>query len=216
MAESKKITPPGHILAGLLSVAIGVFPFLATFDIGPLGPGDINGPAWLGLASGGAIMAGGLAVMLGQSAPLVTGLLALLALAGLAAIGNWIAFGFGERACSGSFSLGWLGIGGQFSDLACRAPFGFGALLLDGFLFLAIITYMQQAMGGPPKLARLKRASEYIILLSFAPLLLIGFAILIVKVGSEAIMTRVKTGAWPRNEEFIARQKAKGLLNRFK
>ncbi len=30
-----------------------------------------------------------------------------------------------------------------------------------------------------------------------------------------AIRTRWTTGAWPRNEGFIARQKAKGLLGRF-
>lgn len=216
MAESRKKTPPGHIFVGILTVAMGIFPLLATFDIGPLNHNDINGPAWLGFASGGVFIAGGLAVMLGQSAPFVTGVLSLLALAGLASIGNWIAFGFGERACSGGFSLGWLGVGGQLSDMSCRAPFGFGALLVNGFLLLASVTLLQKALGGPPRLARLKRASEFVILLSLAPLLLIGFTILIVKVGSEAIMTRVKTGAWPRNEEFIARQKAKGLLNRFK
>ncbi|MBF0292730.1 MAG: hypothetical protein HQK86_11310 [Nitrospinae bacterium] len=201
---------------GAICVLFGVFPLLATFDIGPLGPDDINGPAWLGFASGGVFIAGGLAVMLGQSAPILTGLLGLLAMAGLASVGNWIGFGVGERACSGSFSLGWLGIGDQFSDLACRVPFGMGAMLLNGFLLLATVLLFQKALGGPPKLARLKRAAEIIVVLSFAPLLLIGFAILIVKVGSEAIMTRVKTGAWPRNEEFIARQKEKGLLKRFK
>jgi hypothetical protein len=30
-----------------------------------------------------------------------------------------------------------------------------------------------------------------------------------------AVKTRWTTGAWPRNEEFIARQKVKGLLGRF-
>lgn len=216
MADSKKKTPPGHILVGLLTVAMGVFPLLATFDIGPLNHNDIKGPAWLGFASGGVFIAGGLAVMLGQSAPFVTGVLSLLALAGLASIGNWIAFGFGERACSGSFSLGWLGVGDQFSGWACRAPFGMGAMLVNGFLLLASVILLQKALGGPPKLAKLKRGAEIVVVISFAPLLLIGFSILILKVGSEAIMTRVKTGAWPRNEEFIARQKEKGFLKRFK
>lgn len=216
MAESKKITPTGNILAGLLCVAMGVFPLLATFDIGPLDHNDINGPPWLGFASGGVFIAAGLAVMVGQSAPLVNGVLAILALTGLAAIGNWIAFGAGERACSGGISLSWFWSGGQLSDMACRIPFGLGAIVGNGALCFFSVSLLQKALGGPPKLARLLRASEIIMLLALAPFLLILVIIMFVQVGGGALWTRVSTGAWPRNEEFIARQKTKGLLRRFK
>jgi hypothetical protein len=216
MAESQKITPPGNILAGIFCAALGVFPLLATFDIGPLDHNDINGPAWLGFASGGVFIAAGLAVMLGQSAPLVTGVLSLLALAGLAAVANWIAFGVGERACSGGVSIGWLWSGGQLSDLSCRIPFGMGAVIVDGFLFVACVTLLQKALGGPPRLARLKKASEIAMIISLSPFLLILAIIMFVQVGGGALKTRVVTGAWPRNEEFIARQKGKGLFDRFK
>lgn len=216
MAESQKITPPANILVGLLCVVIGIFPLLATFDIGPLNHNDINGPPWLGFASGGIFVAAGLAVMVGQSAPLVNGVLAILALAGLAAIGNWIAFGVGERACSGGVSLAWLWSGGQLSDMACRVPFGLGAIVVDGFLCVASVSLLQKALGGPPRLAKLLRISEIVMALTLAPLLLLLLIIMFVQGGIGAIRTRVATGAWPRNEEFIARQKAKGLLNRFK
>lgn len=201
---------------GLLCVSMGVFPLLATFDIGPLDHNDINGPPWLGFASGGIFIAGGLAVMLGQSVPLVSDVLAMLVLAGLAAIGNWIAFGVGERACSGGVSLGWLWSGVQLSDMACRAPFGLGALLVDGFLLVAGVSLLQKALGGPPKLARLKKASEIILMLSLVPLLLVAVIVLIVQESVGVLKARVVTGDWPRNEEFIARQKTKGLLNRLK
>jgi hypothetical protein len=216
MAESKKTTTPGNILIGLFCMAMGIFPLLATFDIGPLDHNDINGPAWLGFAGGGVFMAAGLAVMVGQSAPLTNGLFAILATAGLAAIGNWIAFGVGERACSGGVSLGWLWSGAQLSSLACRIPFGLGAIVVDGFLLVASVTLLQKAMGGPPRLAKLLRASEIVMALTLAPFLLILVIIMFVQVGGGALRTRVMTGAWPRNEEFIARQNAKGLLGRFK
>jgi hypothetical protein len=216
MAESKKTTPTGNILAGLFCVAMGIFPLLATFDIGPLDHNDINGPAWLGFASGGVFIAAGLAVMVGQSAPLANGVLAILAIAGLAAIGNWIAFGAGERACSGGVSLSWFWSGAQLSDMACRIPFGLGAIVGDGFLLIASVTLLQKALGGPPRLAKLRRASEIVMLLALAPFLLILAIIMFVQVGGGALWTRVATGAWPRNEGFIARQNAKGLLNRIR
>jgi hypothetical protein len=216
MAESKKTTPTGNILAGLLCVAMGSFPLLATFDIGPLNHNDINGPAWLGFAGGGVFIAAGLAVMVGQSAPLANGVLGILAIVGLAAIGNWIAFGAGERACSGGVSFAWFWSGAQLSDMACRIPFGLGAIVGDAFLLIASVSLLQKALGGPPKLARLLRASEIIMLLCLAPFLLILVIIMFVQVGGGALRTRVATGAWPRNEEFIARQGVKGLLNRFK
>lgn len=54
----------------------------------------------------------------------------------LAAIGNWIAFGVGGRVCSGSV-LFWTG--GNWSGLACRIPFGFGAIMTNGILLLVLV-----------------------------------------------------------------------------
>lgn len=218
MVESRKITPSGNILIGLFCVAMGVFPLLATFDIGLLNHNDINGPPWLGLASGGIFIAGGLAVMVGRSAPLVSDVLATLILTGLAAIANWIAFGVGERACSGGVSMAWFWSDSQFSDMACRIPFGLAAIIFNGVLCVAGVLLLQKALGGPPRLARLRRASEIVLFLSLVPLLLVAVIVLIIQESAGALKTLVVTGAWPRNEEFIARQKAKGkgLFNRLK
>jgi len=215
MNQPQKLSSGAAILFGLVFVAAGILPMLAAFDIGPLGQDDINGPPWLGFVAGGIFTSAGLAVIAGPRSPLLNSLFATLALAGLAAIGSWIAFGVGERACSGSISLPWLWSESGLSGLACRIPFGLGAMITDAFLCYAILSTLQKALGGPPRLARLLKAAEWLILASLAPFLLLLVIILIVRGGLGAMKTRWATGAWPRNEEFIARQKAKGLLQRF-
>lgn len=215
MASSQNLTPRAAFLVGLLFVASGIFPMLAAFDIGPLRQEDINGPPWLGFAAGGTFVVAGLAIIAGPQAPLANGLFAVLALAGLASIGNWVAFGFGERVCSGSISLPWLWGESDFSGLGCRIPFGIGALITDAFLCYMIVSLLQKALGGPPRLARLLKAAEWLILASLVPILLPLVVVALLGAALGALKTRLTTGAWPRNEEFIARQKAKGLLGRF-
>ncbi len=202
-------------LLGLIFVATGILPMLAAFDIGPLGREDINGPPWLGFAAGGSFVAAGLAVMAGPRASVLNGLFAVLALAGLAAVGNWVAFGAGERACSGSISLPWAWGAGDFTGLGCRIPFGFGALITNAFLCWMSVSVLQKAMGGPPRLARLLKAAEWLILASLAPILLMLLVALLVSAAAGALKARWTTGAWPHNDAFIARQKAKGLLRGF-
>ena len=215
MNQPQAPSPGASLLLGLVFVAAGILPMLAAFDIGPLGRDDINGPPWLGFAAGGIFTAAGLAVIAGPAAPVANGLFASLALAGLAAIGNWIAFGAGDRACSGGISLSWLAAAGDFSGLACRLPFGFGALIMDAFLCYAGVSMLQKALGGPPRLAWLLKLAEWMILASLAPLLLLLVVLALIGGVPGAVKTRWTTGAWPRNEEFIARQRAKGLLRGF-
>lgn len=215
MNRSQPLSPGAALVVGLICIAVGILPMLAAFDIGPLGSDDINGPPWLGFVGGGIFAAAGLAVIAGPAAPLANGAFAILALAGLAAIGNWIAFGAGERACSGGISLSWLWSESDFSGLGCRIPFGLGALMTDAFLCYMMASLLQKALGGPPRLAPLLKAAEWLIVASLAPLLLLLFIIALVQGGVGAVKTRWSTGAWPRNEEFIARQKVRGLLRRF-
>jgi hypothetical protein len=61
----------------------------------------------------------------------------------------------------------------------------------------------------------LLKAAEWLILASLAPILLLLLVMAISSAAVAAVKTRWTTGAWPRNEEFIARQKARGLLERF-
>ena len=195
----------GRLLIGGGMIAFGLIPMLATFDIGPLGPEDVNGPAWLGLASGGAIAAGGLAFLAGQERPIVSGLLALLVLLGLAAIGNWIAFGVGARTCDASIAL-W---SGPLEGLGCRIPFGIGALITNAIVVLCAVTTLQTAVGGPPRLARARRGAEILMFFSLAPIILPVIVVLFVRIAFDAVKIRLTTGQWPRNEKFIARQRAK-------
>lgn len=215
MKRTQQLTPGAALLVGLVFVAAGILPMLAAFDIGPLGREDINGPPWLGFVAGGIFASAGLAVIAGPQSPLVSGLFGVLTLAGLAAIGNWIAFGVGERACSGSISLPWLGSESDFSGLGCRIPFGLGALITDAFLCYMMVAMLQKALGGPPRLARLLKAAEWLILASIAPFLLLLVVMGVCSAAAAAVKTRWTTGAWPRNEAFVARQKAKGLLRGF-
>lgn len=215
MKPTPALTPGASLLFGLLFVASGIFPMLAAFDIGPLDRADIQGPPWLGFVAGGTFVAAGLAIIAGPRAALANSLFAILALAGLAALGNWVAFGAGARACSGSLALPWLWGEGDFSGLACRIPFGLGAAITDAFLAWMIVATLQQALGGPPRLARLRKAAEWLILASLLPLLLPLLLVLLVGVALGALRTRLVSGAWPRNEGFVAQQKARGLLRGF-
>jgi hypothetical protein len=190
---------------GLLFIALGLFPALATFDIGPLGTADINGPPWMGLAAGGVFIIAGLAVIIGAGKPILSGILMLVLLAGLGSLGNWIAFGVGERVCNGSI-LFWAE--GYMSGLACRIPFGYGAIVTNGIVLLVLVITVQKALGGPPKLARLRRWTENLLLLLLAPILLPMILVLAVQVGYSVVKTRLETGSWPRNEKFIAKKKA--------
>lgn len=215
MNQNQQLGPGAAHLIGVLLAAFGAVLMAATFDIGPLGTDDINGPPWLGVACGGVFAAAGLALIAGPQSPLLARLFGILILTGLAALGNWITFGVGGRVCAGSISLPWLSTSSDLSGLACRIPFGLGALVVNAFLGWTIVSTLQQALGGPPRLARLLKAAEWLMLASLAPLLLPLILILVLGSAFGAIKTRLTSGAWPRNEEFIARQKRKGLLGRF-
>jgi len=208
--DENNMTPGGRIVFGSIFILFGIFPMLAAFDIGPLGVKDINGPPWLGFAAGGIFVAAGLAVMLHKS-PLAK-LLGLLILVAFAAIGNWIAFGVGERICSYDFSFFGYVDTGQHSDLACRIPFGYGAVIIDAILLYASLRTLQGFLGGPPVIAALVKIAEWGMWLTLAPIVIPVVLFLVARSALDAVKTRIRTGAWPRNEAFIERQKRKGLL----
>jgi hypothetical protein len=196
------LTLRGRLLVALGMCAFGLVVGLATFDIGPLNSSDVNGPPWLAAAAGGAIIAGGLAFLAGQNRPVLSGFLGILVLVGLAAIANWIAFGFGARACGASIMI-WAG---DVQGLGCRIPFGIGAVMTNAIIVMSVIVTLQTALGGPPRLARLRRGGEWLVLISLLPILLPIFIGMVLVLGVGAIKTRVTTGKWPRNEKFIARK----------
>jgi hypothetical protein len=212
MAENKPLTPTARVVFGLLFVGFGIFPMLASFDIGPLRSSDINGPPWLGLAAGGVFAAGGLAVLAGERLAPVRDLMIFSLLLGLAALGNWVAFGAGERVCAGA-SLAGIELGGSLRGVACRIPFAVGALAMIGIVVLAGVAMLQTRLGGPPALARSKAAAETFLLVCLAPVLIVLAVAVVVPQLVLAVWTRCTTGAWPRNEGFIRRQRER-LLRR--
>lgn len=212
MDNPQKLSPLQRLTFGLTTLAVGLFPMLGAFDIGPLHREDINGPPWLAFVAGGLFFLAGVSILVGRIAPLASSALTVLMLAAFAAIGNWIAFGAGERHCSGDLSLGLLWGEGDLSGLGCRIPFGLGALMVNGMLGYVAAVTLQKALGGPPRLARLVKWAQWGLLACLAPVLVPLLLFVVVRSGVGAMGVRLKTGAWPRNEAFIARRKAKALL----
>ena len=216
MSDLNDLTLTSRIVLGLIFIGFGVFPMLATFDIGPLGQSDINGPPWLGFAAGGVFFAAGMAILVGGVMPLASSMLAIVILVSFAAIGNWIAFGAGVRACSGGVSIGGLGGFTGISGLGCRIPFGLGAVFIDGFLIYVCASMLQKALGGPPELTRTMKFAEWMLWLSLSPFLLILLIVLAFKVVPGVFKTRITTGAWPENKEFKNRKRMKDYLRKKK
>lgn len=105
---------------------------------------------------------------------------------------------------------------GALCGLACRLPFGIGAVIGNAVLLLFCVHAVQQILGGPPHLGRTHRCAEVLLLITLAPLLLLLLIIVLIQAAAGAVATRLRTGSWPHNEDFIRRQQAKGLLGRLK
>lgn len=202
------LSPSGRWLLGLLCIAGGVVPILAAFDLGPLSASDIHGPAWLGAVAGGIFVLAGVGLWIGddQRVTPLSYVLFMLVLAGFAAIGNWIAFGAGPRQCSGGFGGFWFG---NLAELECRIGFGIGALIVDGALVWVAASGLRRLTGPGPVVDRLEKTGQAALLLGLSPVLLPLILFLVGKALFGATATRLRTGKWPRNEEFIARRAAR-------
>jgi len=216
-SRHNKLSPAGRFFFGLLCLACGILPVLASFDIGPLGREAINGPAWLGAAAGGVFIVAGIALLMGEDGsrsdhPLSYVLLACI-LGAFAAVSNWIAFGPGPRECT----IAMVGVafdsGSPANGIACRAGFGIGAGILDGFL-IWLVAGAAQKFGAPAGIATaLERFGLIVLGLSLAPIALPLILFLTAKGLIAGFATYCTTGKWPRNESFIARMKAKRAGN---
>lgn len=206
---NKPLSPAGRLLAGLASGLAGLFPFLAAFDIGPLGPEDINGPPWLAAVAGAIFMLAGVGVALGERMRehVLSHILALALVACFAAISNWIAFGPGLRECSGGVSGFFFASSYDLGNIGCRAAFGIGAGIVNGML-IWILAGVMRKLTGPGTLPDLiEKLGKAILLLSLLPILLPIVLVLVGKSLFGAWRDYRKTGKWPRNEAFIARMK---------
>lgn len=186
-------------------ILTGIFPFLATFDIGPLGTGDINGPAWLGAAAGGVFLCAGFAIIFkGTFLEAAFGVSILLL---FAAIGTWIGFGAGERVCGVGpgpvDAQPWLHVGG----LLCRAPFAWGALLIDGVLLYFATSWVAARIDHQPTARLLGNAGKVVMTIALLPILVFLVFALFSGAVREAVGHRLCTGAWPENRKYRKRDR---------
>ena len=92
--------------------------------------------------------------------------------------------------------------------IACRAGFGIGALLLDGFVLWMIAASLRAIVGPGAFSNAIEKIGIALLLLALAPIILPMLMFSIGKILLEGFATWRATGAWPRNEAFIARMKA--------
>jgi hypothetical protein len=153
------------IACGLLTSGLGLLPILAALGIitPDQKPGADSAPAWVGVAAGLIFVMGGAAVI---TQTLITGggsqngdlpattprwlraiyaLMVLTIVSGLGSLFTWIAFGAGDRHCTGSATFF-----GAFNagDTVCRGVFGFGAILIwVALIWIAIDCARRLARG---------------------------------------------------------------------
>ena len=141
MADQNASSPSWSLIAlGMLTAAAGAYFGLVGLETLPP-PSRINGPMWLSLFVGLVFFAGGVAVIvsgatgaydragdLPADTPVwiatIYWLAGVLAAAGLACIGTWVAFGGGTRR----FSLSGF-ISGPLGENIGRTVFGIGAII---------------------------------------------------------------------------------------
>lgn len=205
------VSPAGRVLIGLFCIACGLPPALSAFDIGPFSSADIHGPPWVGLIAGGIFIAGGLALIISdpqRTTPVTYSLIAFV-MASLAAIVNWIAFGPGPRECTVEFSVLYFESGGWESGFACRAGFGVGALLMDGAVLWMAARALRNIVESSALPDLVEKVAVALFLLALLPIFVPLLAFPIGRELFKGFLTWRRTGTWPRNEEFVARMKAK-------
>jgi hypothetical protein len=210
MATQGPPSPVARLVLGMLCIAGGLVPMLAAFDLGPLDHSAINGPRWLGFLAGAIFVAGGIALLLGERlrhSVLFHGLVALV-IGAFAAIASWIAFGPGSRACE-IVTAGVLFASAWADEIACRAGFGIGAVLLDGFVLWMIAGSLRTIFGPGALPTAIEKLGVAVIVLALAPILAPMLLFGIGKVFIKGFATWRATGRWPRNDAFIQRMKAR-------
>lgn len=119
--------------------------------------------------------------------------LALLVIAaGLYPMGNWVAFGGGDRGdCSGGISALGFGFSQAVSELECRAAFGYGALLMDVILLWGLAWWLaNRAFPGSKPARALEKGSEWGIVLLLLPLILVALALQVMGSGAARLFAR--------------------------
>jgi hypothetical protein len=144
MSDQGRKSIASATIFGLLFVAIGVFVVLAVTGLIPGGEKGLRAPVWVAVCAGGVFVLAGCTVLLRAAAGgnlddsempagspfwmrFVQYFIGLAVVAGLAAIGSWIAFAPGEREFTMTAPI----VGsGRGSELTGRIVFGIGAVMV--------------------------------------------------------------------------------------
>ena len=148
-----------EIALGAATASLGLYIVLLATDVLPIAEEGFAAPRWVAVLAGVTFILGGGLVALargnmrknGRQAggwAWIAGLrttLTMLLLIVFAAIGNWVAFGSGERVIAVSHSLPFFEISARIGSAIGRLGFAVGALILDGILLLGIIDLVKRA-----------------------------------------------------------------------
>jgi hypothetical protein len=141
----------GVLLVATLSTLTGFLIVLLAADALPLTDPLRNGPRWVIILSGLAfLLAGVLTVLVElQRYEAATGavslvgilrtLIGLLLVLIFLTLGNWVAFGPGDRDIQATLSTPLFGAASGSSSFLGRAAFGIGAVILDLFLLYGLV-----------------------------------------------------------------------------
>jgi len=153
-------------------------------------PSSVNGPWWLGASAGVIFVAAGLAVgTQGTEVGVWTSPVAVIFLC-FAAIGNWIAFGPGPRACTGGISFLFFSGSRGAGEMECRAAFGVGAVILDAALVTGLLTGLARLVGDDVWSKRLEKLGTGILGIALSPLILLAILLSVFQTVKEKAVER--------------------------
>lgn len=195
MSDEPKLSSRARVVMGFLFVLGGIYPILAALNVPGLNEGK-NAPDWVVALAGVLFMFGGAAIWAQGTAAekMVSNVAGIAILCGLAAIANWIAFGAGERACSGGFSLWFFSGEREAGQWECRAAFGIGAAMLDAIILLAFAGLLKSAFGPRLWIRLLEKLAWGMVLVALSPFILLLIIFAFAKSGTEA--ARGKASKW--------------------
>lgn len=168
----RPLGPRERWIFGGLFVGMGLFiVWLSLSD-----PSSVNGPWWIGTSAGLVFAAAGMSAGTQgtRAGTWVTPGAVAVVFIGLAAIGNWIAFGAGPRACSAGVSASSLGVSSGAVGMGCRVPFGVGAVILDAIIVMAALMWVARRMENPVWSQRLESVGMGILGVAVSPLILVA------------------------------------------
>lgn len=179
------MTPLARFLVGGSFAGAGLMIVAMTVDVFLHDPASADAPLWVYLTFGFMFILVGLWIMsadtpMGEALKPVVGPVVLV---GILSMLHWVAFGPGVRKCSGGISLPFLSVGSNAGDLECRIGFGYVALLFDGVILGAMLSYWAESRlrGGWSRVV--KGIANTLIWVPLAPFLLILVVVALLKAG---------------------------------